>query len=779
MSLSFRFDKMSLQSATSLLAIAVVYLSIANLGVGSRSAMAQDDAQLPVADSANRDAASADADAETKPAAAEPPASTTSPGARDEQARFQFNFSGADWRMVLEWLAGEAGLSLQMDRVPSGTVNYIDHSRTYTLSESMDIVNQLLLKTGFALVRRGQLLMLIDLESDNAAGLISEVAELVTPDELSTRADSDIVRCVFPLGGVAPETAKTEIAQLIGPAGRAIVLDSSKQVVVTETVGKLKAIRTLLENAATSGSEITEIVLKHRVADEILEIARPLLGLEPGMNSNESIRIATGLYGDRLYATGQPLQCALLQSIVERADTPLQVPAATTGDASTLPKLETYPISNVDPSTVIDVLQTLLAGVPDTRIATDPQSRGVIAYARPETHALIRQTIDKLEGKGSTFEVIQLRRLEPSQALLTINKFFGITAENPGDGPTVDGDPVTGKLWVRGTAEQIQLIRDLIDRLEGADAMGAMGDRVRLLPYTGRSAEQTLEQLQMLWEVTGRKNKIRMVTPSGQTSAPDGGSANGISFPQRRIAGDRVDQSQDVREPLETARPMSKAGDIAPPQEPIVPPLEPREIKGVEDAARAKPPTYQLVAQQSDNLNPSETVPVDEAIAQPRSAANAEDDRAEDAGSDGEDDVPARDPVTGDASAKQSVADGEIVISMTPSGMIVASDDPQALADFEEMMRTLADQTSLGGTQPTVFWLKYAKAQEAADLATKILGGGDTSSSSLGSSGGSVLSELGGGMLGGLLGFGGGGGSSTSTGPVLTATGSVRIIPAG
>lgn len=679
------------------------------------------------------------AQAVTSPAAANPQVELPRPSPKPslEDARLSFNFSGADWRLVLEWLAEEAGLSLQIDRVPPGTVNFSDPSRTYSLSESMDLLNRLLLDRGFALVRRGRLLMLIDLESDNASGLISEVAELITPDELDQRGDSDIVRCVFPLGSLAPDAARTEIAQLIGPAGRAVVLDSAKQVVVTETVGKLKAIRNLLDNAASAGSDVTEIVLKHRAADEILEIARPLLGLEAGINSSPEIRIATGLYGDRLYATGDASKCALLEKIVERADTPLQTPAATGDTEATLPRLETYPISNVDPAVVIDVLQTLLAGVPDTRIATDPQTRGIIAFTRPETHTLIQQTIDKLEGKGTSFEVIQLRRLEPSQALLTINKFFGVSAENPGDGPTVDGDPVTSRLWIRGTPQQIQLVRDLIDRLEGADSMGPLGDRVRILPYTGRSAEQTLEQLQMLWQVTGRKNKIRMVTPASGGANPAEQSVDGITFPQRRVAGDRVNQEQSTA-------PESSQGPVDSAIEPAA-----ADASTFQDARHSQPNDYHFVAQVG---NPSVQTDADETAF----------------------------PTTGtskNATEENPGKGGDIVISMTPSGMIVASDDPVALAEFEEMMRTLSDQTSAGGNQPTVFWLKYAKAQEAADMATKILGGGDSASSLGGSSGGSILSELGGGMLGGLMGFGGGGGDSGSTGPVLTTTGSVSIVP--
>ncbi len=666
-----------------------------------------------------------------------------------ENSRLVFNFAGADWRMTLDWLAEQANLSLQVDRYPAGTVNYIDNSRTYTVAEAMDVLNRLLMDKGFALVRRDRSLMLIDLEADNAAALISEIAELVTPDELDKRANSDIVRCVFSLGSLSAEAARTEITQLIGPAGRVVVLDSTRQVVVSETVNRLKAIRTLLANAATASSDVTEIVLKHRVADELLEIARPLIGLEPGANFNDKIRIAVGLYGDRLWATGDPSARALLQGIIERADTPLQVAAADSGTEQTLPRLETYAVSTAGSSTVIDVLQTLLAGVPDTRIAADPQTGGIIAYARPETHELIQQTIDKLEGRGSTFEIIQLRRLEPSQALLTINKFFGGTAEaGRKDVPTVDGDPVTGRLWVRGTPEQIDLVKGLIERLEGADGVGA-NDRVRVLPYTGRSAEETVEQLQHLWNVIGRKNRIRMVAP-----ATGGSTSNGNSFPQRRVGGLAPTTSQDTADDRSRALEYPASTPETELQEDNFDPSRQGDASS-QEAQHRQPNEQSELSSQSLTLV-SETTPV---ASSPFTNRDSQADVAEE---------------------PQAAPDGsgDIVITMTPGGMVVASDDPIALSDFEQMMRTLNEQTAQAGAQPTVFWLKYAKAPEAAELVTRILGGGDSASGGGGDIASSVLGELGGGMLGGLLGLGGGG-SSSGSGPILTTTGSVSIVADG
>ncbi|TVQ01966.1 MAG: general secretion pathway protein [Planctomycetaceae bacterium] len=689
------------------------------------------------------------------------------PGAGAADQRLSFNFSGTDWREVLRWLSDESGMSLQVDRYPPGTVNYIDNTRTYDLSGAMDVINKLLLDRGFALVRRGRLLILIDLEADNAASLISEMAELVTSDQLDSRADSDIVKCVFALGGLSPDAARVEINQLIGPSGKLIVLDSAKQVVVTETVMRLRAIRELLENARVASSEVTEIELKHRVADELLEIARPLIGLEPGVNSSDKIRIALGLYGDRIYATGDAATRELLSRIIERADTPLQAPEGDPAAAQSAPKLEIYKLSSIAPATAMDVLQTLLAGIPDTRIATDPDQSGIIAYARPETHEMIQNTLEKLEARATSFEIIQLRRLEPSQALLTINKFFGVTEANSKDAPTVDGDPVTGRLWVRGTTEQIDQVKMLIERLEGADTLGALGDRFRILPYTGRTAVETLEQVQDLWEVLGRKNKIRMVSPAaGQTDSTR------TTLPQRRVGGLTAPTRGNPvgSDPVRAAN-TDPEGRFDRSGAPVAP---------VEDEAADPTAAEAGFPGETDRASDPASAAAELTFVSDTSAADLSFSVAADIAADKE-----NSPIETQApSITLQSEDGgsEIVIRMTPAGMIVASDDPLALSDFEQMMRTLSDESSTASAQPTVFWLKYIKAPEAADLVTKVLGG-ETGGGGGGGGGGlagSLMGELGGGMLGGLLGLGGGGGGDSSGGTsVLTTTGSVSIVADG
>lgn len=633
------------------------------------------------------------------------------PSKADANAELRFNFSGADWRSVLQWFADEADLSLQLDQVPIGSFTFTDPTRSYSIDEALDVINLSLIKRGYAVVRRGRLLQVIDLEADNANKLISEIAELVKPDQLDERGRSDIVSAVFPLGSLTPDAAKVELALMIGPWGRVIVLDSARQVKVTETASKLIAIRDLLKSTAMSEANVVEIVLKHRSAEELMEIARPLLGLEPDQNSSDDIRISVGPLGDRIYATGLPGKTGLLEAILQKADQPLVVAASGDGVELALPVFQTHPISTADSATAFDVLQTLLAGTPDARIAIDPKTNSVIAFARPETHAMISKSIAEMEGVGQTFKVLDLKRLDPSQALLTINKFFGITAEG-GKGPTVDGDPSTGKLWVRGTNEEIRLVEELLAKLEGEDTFGSLSGKVRILPYTGRAAEDAVGQLQLLWPIMGRPNMIRTIAPSSGS----GSGGGGVGIPERRVI-----RQADPQPPRNTA-----------------------PIQTGSEARRTLPGRATTLV---------------------RAQTDAPEDNQTDSNED-----------SSRGSITVSTAGGDIVVQFTPAGILIASDDVEALDAFEALIASLASPTGAASNLPTVFRLKYVRADEAADMLAKVLGGTESSVSSAVDS---MVGGLGGGMLGGLLGMGGGdGGEETSAAKsILTATGSVSIVP--
>lgn len=683
-------------------------------------------------------------------------------------ARVMLNFSGTPWNDVLEWFAEETSMSLQKDTWPTGTFSYADPRRQYTVSEAIDAMNLVLMREGYALIRRDRLLLLVDLEDNFVRDYLRELAEPVSPDELDLRANSDYVRVTFPLGTLTPEEATGDLEKLRSPAGSIQVLGASRKVVAADTVGVLKSIRSVLMPEDGSDGPVLEIQLQHRSADEILELARPHLGLEPGENKGEDVSLSMNMMGDRIYATGDPLKLGLLKGIVRKGDMPLP----STGDGETMvienPTFETYSVGSADPSVAFDVISRLLAGMPDVRMTLDPNTQALVVLARPSEHATIVKALEKLGGESSKLEVIQLRRLDPVAALSTINKYYGKTAEND-LGPKVDGDPVTKKLWVKGSQQEIDQVKQLIEMLEGSSTSGLLGERIRLLPYSGKTAEDALQQLETLWDMSGRANRIRMVTPSGTLST---GGLN-----ERRLNGPAQIQSESDTPPRRQPPAGFQRPEVAPQPNaetrnaPIPAKLGADDVSQTEQIGKLRQAAevadeYFLVSEQDG--------PSSDDAAKPPTPPAAIIDSETIAGTTG-DATPTGTPPQ--PTLPQSKLGSDIIIQMTPQGMVIASDDLDALAEFEELMGMIADSVATSEQKPTVYWLKYIEATVASELLNSILSGaGSSGGGGLGDMAGSMLGEIGGGMLGGLLGLGGGGGGGGDT-PVLTTTGTVSIVP--
>ena len=108
-----------------------------------------------------------------------------------------------------------------------------------------------------------------------------------------------------------------------------------------------------------------------------------------------------------------------------------------------------------------------------------------------------------------------------------------------------------------------------------------------------------------------------------------------------------------------------------------------------------------------------------------------------------------------------------------PGGVLIASDDLEALDDFEELLTTVAERSSSTTRDYAVFYLKYGKAANIAEVLTAIFGG-SKSGGIVGDMAGAALGDLGGGLMGNLL-LGGGGGSSAGGGSF--SSGTVEIVP--
>jgi hypothetical protein len=341
-----------------------------------------------------------------------------------------------------------------------------------------------------------------------------------------------------------------------------------------------------------------------------------------------------------------------------------------------------------------------LEGDASVKLAVDPVTGHLVAFARPAQQATIRATIEQMQRDSRQVAVIPLSTVDPQVAVLSITKLFGgVDKEKPDpSAPRVDADITTRSLLIRGTAGQVKQIRDLLAQMgESEDSAGGAksNEHVRLLPLSGAAARSALSQIEQIWP-TMRQNRIRVVMPS-QT--------------------------------IQTYRPSDDAENAA------------------REAERPKPPA------EATPSEPSAIVPLDRGNFHFAQLLKYVDDQVANNGA--------------------SRPGAPIVVAPGPGGVLIASDDLEALDDFEELLSSVAERNGSTTRDYAVFYLKYGKASNVAEVLTAIFGG-SKSGGLVNDMAGAALGDLGGGLMGNLL-LGGGGGGTTGGGGF--SSGAVDIVP--
>ena len=662
-----------------------------------------------------------------------------------EDVRLTFNFRYQPWQDVLDWFADQAGLSLLIESPPPGTFNYRD-SRSYTPSEALDVLNSVLLTKGYTLVRRGRMLVLVNLEDGIPPNLVPDVPL----EELDERGEYELIRVLFPVWNMSPEQAAEEVQPLLGPQGKAVTLPQARQIQVTETAGRLRTIRSIVnavEQPELGHAGVREFELKYLTYEAAMPTIRQMLGIpaEASGTPDGATQITKSATDGKLLFRGTAQHAARLQEILRLID----VPEAARGIAGS-PQLEVYSLTLGDPDSVKDALERLIGDDPLVSLSADDDNGFLVAIAPPAQQATIRATIDQMQKDSREVDVIGLASVDPQVAVLAINKLFGGTSDKPDPkAPRVDADMASRSLLIRGTKNQVEQIRALLRKLgeteeEGA-GVAANRKRVRLLPLSGAAARSAIAQIEEIWPRV-RTNRIRVVAPTA-------------TIPTYRPGDSPGEPPADERPTRAAAAPTEDASGQA------VPELWQMFLNGNRTALPANPPAKadkpadrKPEGEEDRVTNGPERIGVFRLAAEQLDQSEREEAETESGKSRAE-----------EQPAPEEEADSRgapILIAPGPGGTLIASDDVEALDQLEELLSVVAGRNSTSGREYAVFYLKYSKASTIADVLAAIFGGrsGGGDRGIIGEMANNALGDVGGALMGDLLlgGSGGVGGAFTS-----------------
>ncbi len=559
---------------------------------------------------------------------------------------------------MFEWIAEAGNLSLYVDEVPTGSFSYAD-SDYFTVNEAITRLNLFLLPRGFTLVRRGQLLSVINLGDPRGLQQLDAMSTVVTLDELDKIDDHEVVKCFVPLGELVPTEVINEM-QPLSLITTPVVLPKSNQLIITDSAKNLRSalqVINTMQQPEEDDAVVKRFDLKHVDAETVLMVAGTHLGIPTGETNGLDITITTDISGKRMFAVGSAEKLDRLEALLKVVDVPDEAQAE-----EKTKTLISHRVTGDNLQIVYDVLQTMLADK-SLRLTMQPDSNSIVALADADVHQLIRDTIEELQAPSVEFAVVELKSVDPYFAVSLIGEMFELPTDEDDrrrdrndeeprvKPPKVDADPAERRLFVRGTSEQIKQIEDLIARLDARGQAKNTSD-LRFVPLTGPQREDLLKTAKQHWQ---GDNCLQILPPADAVRTP---VIERTVFPE--LSG--TDEQGSAATP--TASPTTGEEEPA----------------GRRPRLKDRDDFVSVTAGYGDAI--SSTTTTEKAMAPIRS-------------------------------------------QVVPNGILLQSEDTDALDRFEEHLRTITTQDKKSISPTIVYYLKYVTAEEAVKMLADLLDGGN------------------------------------------------------
>ena len=511
-----------------------------------------------------------------------------------EKREFSFSFENAPWKIVLEYFAKKAKLTLDGNNLPPDTFNYRDPN-LYTLTEALDVINGYLIPKNYILVRRDKFLVIHNLENPVPPGIVPDVS----PEEIKNYGRNEMMRVVFSIkaGVDVTEIVKDVEGMVNENYGKVQSLAAAQTVIVTDTGDKLRRIAKLLEKVvdtpepgdlamrafplqyirATDAEEHLTTLLNalkkstnvsfsasQQQSSDPRERFRQMMasrfgggrggrggssrgGSSRGGSSGGSsrstrtsgdanVRVASDIRTNSVIVTASVEKIKLAEQIVKAIDVPAKEGQLVEQMQNNQPYLKSYKVRGV---TATEVTKTLSVLLPEGSVINEDGRAGTIhIFGNKEVHQMAEELISEMGGSGGGVAIVSVKYNDPTAVAATLANMFINDGQSA---PSIQADSRGRQLLVRGSKSQIEQIKTLVTQLEAnsiarASYVDTQNGNTRRFDVPGDPAEFAKRLQQMLNGNT--RNPIRVVIPKKQDDirereTPRGGTREGVSTPRR------------------------------------------------------------------------------------------------------------------------------------------------------------------------------------------------------------------------------------------------------
>jgi type II secretion system protein D len=153
---------------------------------------------------------------------------------------YEFNMSKKPWTQVIDWLADELGVPFIGNVRPTGTFEFRAPrgKKKFTMGEIIDYLNEAMVAQKYVLIRRPSSFTIVAADEKIDPHLYPQV-EL---KDLPKYGGSELVRVVMPLTSLVAEDYAIEVKKMMGPFGEVVPLIKNNELVLIDTVGSINRI---------------------------------------------------------------------------------------------------------------------------------------------------------------------------------------------------------------------------------------------------------------------------------------------------------------------------------------------------------------------------------------------------------------------------------------------------------------------------------------------------------------------------------------------------------
>ena len=195
----------------------------------------------------------------------------------------RLNFRNAPLEMVLHYLSDAAGFIIVLDTRVNGSVNIIS-SQPVTRDEAVDLLNSVLNKNGYAAIRSGRTLTIVDKNEAKTRDI--PVKSGNNPDDIPKNAE--IVTQIIPVRFVDARQLISDLTSFVSSQATVVANEAGNSIIITDTQQNIRHLTEIIKAIDSSAQSETEIRVFRLKYASPTDVATELASIFPSSSSGSS-----------------------------------------------------------------------------------------------------------------------------------------------------------------------------------------------------------------------------------------------------------------------------------------------------------------------------------------------------------------------------------------------------------------------------------------------------------------------------------------------------------